>query len=270
MNRVNIIFISIALLFATGAFSKSSYRSSSSSRSSYSSSKSTSSWSSKPKTTYSKPKSSLTTTKKKTSSWGATSKKTTIAKPVTTVKKDQSSTLKKTTSTTSTKPKAVATTAMDKKLAKKYSASDKIAAQKYKSKSEATAAYQQKMASSNKYTTSTPPPTRPEYIPQSVTTGGRSVNVVYHTLPSGGYGYGYYDPVTSAFVGLTASHMIMDAHRMRAAGYGHWDDHGRPVVYRETRVVHSDGSGSGVVTFIIILIILAITGGVLYAVFRNK
>ena len=68
------------------------------------------------------------------------------------------------------------------------------------------------------------PATRPKHIPQNVSVGGVSHVTVYH----GGY-YCYMDPLTSAYIQLTAAQMMIDAHSMRAAGYGSWNPDGTPV-----------------------------------------
>lgn len=113
-----------------------------------------------------------------------------------------------TTPTTNT-PNSKATNSIDAKLAKNTAVSGKS----FTSKADAESAYRAKLTSQNTYTSSKAPSVRPSYVPQSVNVGGRSTTVIYHSLPSGGYGYGYYDPMTHLFVSLAATHMILDAHR---------------------------------------------------------
>jgi hypothetical protein len=107
-----------------------------------------------------------------------------------------------TTPTTSKTPNAI-----DSKLSKNTATTGKT----FTSKADAESAYRSKLASQNTFTTSKAPSTRPEYIPQTVSSGGRTVNVVYHSVPGGGYGYGYYDPMTHMFMTLAATQMIMNA-----------------------------------------------------------
>jgi len=180
-----------------------------------------------------------------------------------------------TTPATSTTPK----TALDQKLAKKNAllSQNNEAGKKYGTKAAAETAYRQKMASQNTYTSSTPPATRPDYIPQTVSTGGRNVNVTYHALPGGGYGYGYMDPMTNAFVTLTTAHMIADAARMNAYGYGDYDAYGRPVYHQpyvapvpaQHTVVHHEGT-SGFAIFMWVLVGCAVVGVIGWLIFKEN
>lgn len=108
-----------------------------------------------------------------------------------------------TTATTNT-PKT--TNTIDAKLAKNTSVGGKT----FATKSDAESAYRTKLASQNTYTSSREPATRPNYVPSNVSVGGRNINVVYHQTGSG-YGYGYYDPMTHAFVALAATQMMVNA-----------------------------------------------------------
>lgn len=107
-----------------------------------------------------------------------------------------------TTPTTNKTPNAI-----DSKLSKNTATTGKT----FASKADAETAYRSKLASQNTFTSSKAPSTRPTYIPQTVSTGGRTVNVVYHSVPGGGYGYGYYDPMTHMFMTLAATQMIVNA-----------------------------------------------------------
>ncbi len=248
-----------------GRGSKSSWGSSS--KSYGSTSKSTSGWLSskpapapttsvvKPTTTTVAPATNATTTKATT---GFAPAKTTATTPA-----------------TSTTPK----TALDQKLAKKNAllSQNNEAGKKYGTKAAAETAYRQKMASQNTYTSSTPPATRPDYIPQTVSTGGRNVNVTYHALPGGGYGYGYMDPMTNVFVTLTTAHMIADAARMNAYGYGDYDAYGRPVYHQpyvapvpaQHTVVHHEGT-SGFAIFMWVLVGCAVVGVIGWLIFKEN
>lgn len=176
----------------------------------------------------------------RSSSWGSR----TTSKP---------STISKTTSTSS-KSKAISKSKVDSKQTKAVVSRDNAAAKKYGNKKAATAAYQQNLVKKNTYTSATPPATRPAYIPKTTTVGGRNVDVTYHVLPGGGYGYGYMDPVSGTFMALAANQMMVDAAMMRSAGYGHYDAMGNPIVHRQAAVVHHPASAStGVIIFMIFL-----------------
>lgn len=137
-----------------------------------------------------------------------------------------------------TKTSKAPKTTLDKKLAKKNALLSKNneAGKKYGSKKAAEAAYKKKMASSNKYTSSTPPATRPDYVPRTVSYNGRDVDVRYNRLSDGSYGYGYYNS-SGLFVSLVAAQMIADAAVMSRYGYGNYDAYGNPI-YRQPKVVH--------------------------------
>ena len=261
-----------------GGGSKSSWGSSSKSYNSNSTSKSTSGWfSSKPKPAPAKPVATVkpTPTPATSAVKPTTTPATSTVKPVTTATTTKSTsgfTSAKTTPTTST-TSTTSKTALDQKLAKKNAllSQNNAAGKKYGTKASAETAYRSKMASSNKYTSSTPPATRPDYIPQTVSAGGRNVNVTYHALPGGGYGYGYMDPITHTFMTLTAAHMIADAAHMSRYGYGDYDAYGRPIYHQpyvapapvQHTVVHHKGT-SGFVIFMWILFGCVVVGGILW------
>ena len=98
---------------------------------------------------------------------------------------------------------------IDNKLAQQSATAGKT----YTTKADAETAYRQKLTTQSTYTSSTPPATRPDYVPQNVNVGGHSTTVIYHSYPSGGYGYGYYDPMTHLFVNLAATQMLINANR---------------------------------------------------------
>lgn len=91
----------------------------------------------------------------------------------------------------------------------------------------------QKLASQNQYKSSTPPPSRPEYVPQNVTVGGSSVPTTYGMLPGGYYGYGYMDPVTGSMMALAAHDMMVTNAMLRTHGYGTYGAGGAVVVQRD-------------------------------------
>jgi len=144
-----------------------------------------------------------------------------------------------------TRSKVKANSKMDKKMAKK----DKAAANKYGTKKKASQAYKKDLVNKNKYNSPTAPSKRPEHIPQNVTINNQVTKVSYGGFAGGGYGYGYYH--NGIFMALAMDHMLMDATRMRMAGYGHWDAHGHPIYYQS-----SAGIVAGVVIGIIIVIII--------------
>jgi hypothetical protein len=106
---------------------------------------------------------------------------------------------------------------------------NKVAATKYGSKATAEKAFREKMATSNSYTSATPPATRPTSVPQSITVNNTSINTSYDRLPGGGYGYGYYDPTSHLFMALAVNQMIVNDAMMAESGYGRWGHDGRPV-----------------------------------------
>lgn len=192
--------------------------------------------------------------KKSTSSWS--SKKSTT-KP--------SYKSKSTTTTSTTKPKAVSTNKLDAKQTKKVTSS--TTTKRYTSKKEAEAAARKELASKNTYTSSTPPPTRPSYVPQTVTRNGRTYETDYYRLPNGSYGYGYRDPTTGLIVSLLAADMIMDAAYMRNHGYTYGP---APRTTHTTHVVHHDNYESrpmGVMGWILTFFIIGgIFGLIIYAI----
>jgi len=149
-------------------------------------------------------------------------RKTAPTKPSTITKK----------SVTNQKPKAVSKNKLDQKQQKMLASKDKEAFKKYSNKSQATDAYKESLAKNSTYTNSTAPTQRPSHIPEKITQNGQPVNVTYNVLPGGGYGYGYMDPVTMAFIALTPRYYVVDPYAMRSAGYGQWDASGRPVITR--------------------------------------
>jgi len=235
-----LIGLSSDVLSRGGSSSRSSSSRSSSSRSSSSSSRS----SSRPSTpsTIKKVPSTTSTVKKAPAPVTNT---TTVNKPETRTTA-QPSTIKKTTTTKTEKPKAVKTSAVTKQKAKAMASTNKAAAAKYGTKANAEKAYREKIAASNKYNSPTPPATRPDNIPQSITINNMSVRPDYGMLPGGYYGYGYMDPVTHMMVALTAHQMIVNDAMMMNDGYGQWDSSGRPVI------VHTGTSRGLIILFVII------------------
>lgn len=150
----------------------------------------------------------------------------------------------KPTSSVSVKPKAVSTSKIDTKKSKVMASQNKQSAQKYGTKANAEKAYREKLISSNKYNSPNPPTTRPANIPSNVTVNNVSVGTTYGMLPGGGYGYGYYDPVSHMFMALAMNQMLVNDAMMMESGSGHWDSTGRPIV------VHNN---SGLMIFFIIL-----------------
>ena len=147
-------------------------------------------------------------------------------------KPSQPSTIKpaQTTTTTTQKPKAVSTNAIDKKQQKMLVSKDAEAFKKYPTKAAAENDYKQSLAKQSTYTSSIPPTQKPSYIPENITSNGRPVNVTYNVYPDGRYGYGYVDPTTMLFVALASDHYRVDSYEMRNAGYGQWDNTGKPIV----------------------------------------
>jgi hypothetical protein len=164
-------------------------------------------------------------------------------------KVNKSSTIKKNTTSTSSKPKAVASSKISNKKAKAIASKNKTAAKKYGTKANAEKAYREKLISSNHYNNPTPPSTRPASVPQSITVNHTSINTSYGMLPGGYYGYGYIDPVTHLMVALAANQMMVNDAMMMEAGYGQWDNTGRPIV------VHSHGFLIGISSLILVIII---------------
>lgn len=162
----------------------------------------------------------------------------------------------------STKPKAVSTNRIDKKRQKALAAKDKTAFRKYSSKTEAQKAYRKKMIQKNRYESPTPPDKRPEYIPQNVTINNSQTQVSYGQLPGGGYGYGYQDPMTNTFTALAAYHILTNDSHMRNAGYGRWDESGKPVVVEKGL--------SAAQIFLIVILIAAGVGVVIFIVMAVK
>lgn len=156
------------------------------------------------------------------------SKKSTPAKKSTRATK--SSTLKKTSTSKKAKPKAVARSKVAKKKQKALAQKNNAAAKKYGNKKNAEKAFREKMSSQNKYTSSTPPSKRPDYVPQNVTINNTHVSTSYGMLPGGGYGYGYMDPTTHMFCALAAHQMIVNDAMLMNHGYGSYGPGGQPVM----------------------------------------
>lgn len=215
------IILLLAMLLFAGEASAKKYGGSSFKSSSFKSS-----FTSKPSSSYKPSTPTYSTNKAAPSSFKqATPPPVTTTPPATpvTVNKSQSSAFKTTTAvgagvatgavvatattpTTNTTNTPKTTNAIDAKLAKNTSVGGKT----FATKSDAESAYRTKLASQNTYTSSREPSTRPNYVPNNVNVGGRNVNVVYHQYGSG-YGYGYYDPMTHAFVALAATQMMVNA-----------------------------------------------------------
>jgi hypothetical protein len=172
-----------------------------------------------------------------------------VVKPVQSRDVKKPSTFKK--QETVVKPKSVATNKIDKKKSKAMASRNKEASKKYGTKANAEKAYREKLLSSNKYNSSTPPSKRPDHIPQSITINNNSVNTSYGMFPGGGYGYGYYDPISNMFTTLAIHQMIVNDARMMEAGYGHWGNNGRPI--------RAYSCFSIIIVSIVIVIVLCVT-----------
>ena len=235
-----IIFISSSSILARGSSSRSSSSRSSSRRSTFSS---------KP-TSIPTPPSKPTSTVKPTSTTPAptvTTPSRATTKPSTITKKP----------TTTTKSKAVSTSKLTKAKQKAMAQSNNESAKKYGTKANAEKAFREKMANSNKFTSSTPPSTKPDYVPQNVTINNTSVNTRYDRFSDGSYGYGYYDPMTHMFMALAVNQMIVDDMVLRNHGYGVYNENGRPVHV-------STGMSTG--SAIIIIFVIIVLGIVVYVV----
>jgi hypothetical protein len=194
------------------------------------------------------------------------------------VNKSQSSSFKTTTAvgavvataTTPTTNTPKTTNAIDAKLAKNTSVGGKT----FATKSDAESAYRTKLASQNTYTSSREPSTRPNYVPRNVSVGGRNVNVVYHQYGSG-YGYGYYDPMTHAFVALAATQMMVNASRQAEIDEMYYREArlheaqmrqaqlaSQPVVVQQP--VHQSSSSNVVLWIIIGILVICIIIGLAY------
>lgn len=179
---------------------------------------------------------------KKSTPRKTTEKKSTIAPKKT--RTDKKSTIKKTTTKKNEKPKAVSTSKIDKRQSKAMKGKNTAAAKKYGNKKSATKAYRSDLAKKNKYTSSTPPSTRPSHIPPTVVHGGITYQTRYSVLPGGGYGYMRYNPLTGMYYVMDPIDYLIMESAMMNAGYGHWDARGRPVTY---------GPGAGLVVLYIFL-----------------
>jgi hypothetical protein len=165
------------------------------------------------------------------------------------------STIKSASSPATPKPKAVSTSAIDKQKAKATAQSNKAAVKKYKSKAEAEQACRQKLASSNSYASPTPPAVTPSHVPKTIIINNNPAPTSYGAFPGGGYGYGYYNPITNAFVALAVADMIVDHNTLQNSGYGRWRDDGRPV---------QQTSAAGAI--IGIFVVLLVVGGIVLAI----
>ncbi len=157
---------------------------------------------------------------------------TTSAPSVKTVENQRTttpSTIKTNVTTPQTKPKAVSKSRIDQKQNKMLASKNKNAYKKYKTKADAEKAYKETLASKNKYDSPTPPAERPPSIPQTVVINNSPAPVTYCSFPGGGYGYGYMDPVTRAYVAVATAHMIADEYEMANMGYGQWSHSGQPI-----------------------------------------
>jgi len=169
------------------------------------------------------------------------------------VKKDKAATAKR-KAVTVKKKKTEEKAKLDKKLNKQMASKDKAASKKYGTKKKAEQSYKADLAKKNKYDSKEPPAKRPDNIPQQVTVNNTNINTSYGAFPGGGYGYGYMNPMTNMFIAMAVTDMIVDSHRMRAAGYGHWNDSGQPIVYRS--------SAWGFLMFFLILIAVIVVVGI--------
>lgn len=113
------------------------------------------------------------------------------------------------TSKTTSSFGATKSNAVDSKMAQ----GSATAGRGFQSKADAESAYRSKLATQSTYTSPTHPTVQPSYVPHTVVNNGHTVNVIYHQMPGGGYGYGYYNTMTNAFVALAATEMVLDAQR---------------------------------------------------------
>lgn len=235
MKKFLTIFTVLLTLLVADTFAKSR-------SSSWGGSKSKSSYKSTPSKSYS--------TKKSTSSWSSK-------------KKSKNSYNSKSTASTTSKSKAISKNKLDAKQTKKVTSSNN--AKRYTSKKEAETAARKELASKNSYTSSTPPSTRPEYVPKTVSRNGRNYDVDYYRMPNGSYGYGYRDPSTGLIVSLLAADMMMDAAMMSRYGYSYGP------APRTTHVVHHEKGESkpmGVMGWILTFFIIGGIFGIIIYVIR--
>ena len=137
---------------------------------------------------------------------------------------------------------------VDSKVAKQ----NVVSGSGYKSKDQAVAAFKEKHASTytNKFTSE--PKSRPEYIPQSTSVGGKTVNITYN---SGYGGYGYMHPLTGAWMAYDVmSDMAMMSMMMNRHGYTYVDGPGyaQPVVVGGG---YYSNTGTGILTFFIVIVL---------------
>lgn len=152
----------------------------------------------------------------------------------------------KSTPTTTSKPPQ---TSLDAKVSKANTTS----APSYKSKEQAVAAFKEKNASQYTSKFITEPKTRPDYIPQSTSVGGKTVNVTYN---AGFGGYGYYHPTLGTWMAYDMMHdaAMMSIMMNRHGGYTYVDGPGYtggPVV-----VTHQSSAFGVFITFFLVLALI--------------
>lgn len=157
----------------------------------------------------------------KTKTYKAPAKKQIKKKVVQPGKAKTKSIFKKSDKKKQSEPKAISKNKMDRKQNKAMKTKNNAAAKKYGNKKKATESYRKNMAT-KKYDKQ--PATRPAHIPERVSVGGAYYPSVYY----GGF-YCYRDPLTMAYINLTASHMVVNQMAMQNAGYGQWQANGQPV-----------------------------------------
>lgn len=189
-----------------------------------------------------------------------TTKPTTVS--TTPARTSTGSTFKSTSSPATSKPKAVATSRVDKQKMKAMASRNKAATSQYGSKANAEKAFREKMAASNAFNSPTPPATRPACIPQTVVINNTSVTPSYDRLSNGRYAYGTYDPTTHLFIALAANQMMVNNAMMAESGYGHWRDDGRP--YRSTPM------SPAAVVFLVLIGTGVVIGLIVFAVKASK
>ena len=131
----------------------------------------------------------------------------------------------------------------------------------FNSRSDATAAFKQQKGAEikQKYPTSfsSQPSTRPDYIPQSTSVGGKTYNITYNQSHGG---YGYMDALgTFILYDMMTDAMFMNT-QMRQYGYAY----GQPQVY------HATGGGFGILGVIISVVVIAVIIVVVIAVVKGS
>ena len=195
------------------------------------------------------------------SSWGSSSKPSTPASTPSKSYSSSSSTSKPSTSAPASKPSTATPQTSSRQVSNversKYEAASKSGTA-FKTRESAVADFKAKNA--EKYTSSykTEPATRPTYIPQSYSSGGRSYNIIYNP----GYGYGYWNgggPGLGTFLLYSALEDIAMRDRLMAQNNYYV---GEPPVY-----VQPHGVGYWIFSTLLGFIILAIFIGVFVRVF---